>query len=122
MPRLQVIALAGLALALSASTAWGLGEPIPGVDIIVKENPGGKAMVLASSDASGRFSGRVAKAGQYDVSIVCRRAPCGPFTVQMKASNDMLKAGANMTYVLSVEGREPVTLSGMVLPGGPPPR
>jgi len=108
-----LIGLASLALAISATAAMA-GEPIPGVDIELGKNPGGIAVVVASSDTAGRFTARVAEPGRYTVSFVCKRAPCRPFTVQVSASGKPLKAGPDMTYDLTVEGRMPVVLTGLI--------
>ena len=108
-----LIALAGLALAISATAAMA-GEPIPGVDIYLGKNPGGNPVAVASSDAAGRFTARVAAPGRYTVSFSCKNGPCRPFTVQVSASGKPLKAGPDMTYDLSVADRQIIVISGTV--------
>ena len=64
-------ALAALALSFSMTAAIAAIDPIPGVDIIVKKNPGGLAVVVATTDAKGKFSARVAEPGNYTLSTAC---------------------------------------------------
>lgn len=108
-----LIALVGLALAISATVALA-GEPIPGVDVKLGKNPGGALVAVASSDAAGRFTARVAAPGRYTVSFSCKKGPCQPLTVQISASGKPLKASPDMTYDLSVGDREIVVISGTI--------
>lgn len=88
--RFRLIALVGLALAVSGA-AITPGEPIPGVDIYLGKDPGGSPVVVATTDAEGRFSARVrVERGGYAVSTACsRRQTCPP----------------NRQLTLSVDGR-----------------
>lgn len=91
--RLNLIAFIGLALSLSGA-AINPGEPIPGVDVNLGKNPGGTAIVIATTDREGRFSARVrVERGEYAVSTACApRQTCPP----------------NRQLTLNVDGR-PVT-------------
>ena len=64
-------ALAALALSFSMTAAMAASDPIPGVDIIVRKNPGGLAVVVATTDAKGKFSARIAEPGNYTLSTAC---------------------------------------------------
>lgn len=84
-----------ISLVLAASVAIGIahaGEPIPGVDIYLGKNPGGRAVVVANTDREGRFSAQVrVEPGEYAVTTACApRRPCRP----------------NRLLTLSVDGRE----------------
>ncbi|MBI2260780.1 MAG: carboxypeptidase regulatory-like domain-containing protein [Caulobacterales bacterium] len=75
-PLAAVLALASILLIAPASA--DIGEPIPGIDIVVRKNPGGLAVVAATSGRDGRFSARVQlEPGEYQVSTACRaRTAC----------------------------------------------
>lgn len=77
--RFRLIAFIGLALSLSGA-AINPGEPIPGVDVNLGKNPGGTAIVVATTDREGRFSARVrVEQGEYAVSTACApRQACPP--------------------------------------------
>ena len=70
--KLLIGVLIGSALLLAqiavVGTAALTNEPIPGVDIIVKKNPGG-IMVRTQSDASGRFQLGTLSEGRYSVDF-----------------------------------------------------
>jgi len=73
-------ALAVLALVLAATGAMASETPIPGVDIIVRKKPGGSAIVVATTDASGKFTARLAEPGNYSLSTACRlKSPCAAY-------------------------------------------
>ena len=65
--------LIGSALLLAqiavVGTAALIDEPIPGVDIIVKKNPGSGIMVRTQSDTSGRFQLGTLSEGRYSVDF-----------------------------------------------------
>jgi hypothetical protein len=64
------LALASLAAPLAARAS---NEPIPGIDIIVRKEPGGTATRVATTGRDGQFSGRVTlERGQYVVITTCR--------------------------------------------------
>lgn len=79
--RVSVLAAAGLSLSLLALpvTAQSINNPIPGIDIVVKKNPSGRALVVGQSGRDGHFSGSVrVENGEYQVSAACparRRCP-----------------------------------------------
>ena len=63
--------LVGSALLLAQIAVVGTAvaiDPIPGVDIIVKKNPGG-IMVRTQSDTSGRFQLGTLSEGRYSVDF-----------------------------------------------------
>lgn len=98
-------------------------EPIPGIDIIVRKKPGGVRVAATVSDASGRFSVRVAEPGQYTVSTACRSGnACQPHTVSLTASGVLLKPSADGTYEFSVGARGPAVLTGQIVVNNSPPR
>lgn len=58
----------GLALAFPGAVALASPNPIPGVDIIVKKNPGGIAVAVPTGeDGAYKFTGLAA--GKYDLSV-----------------------------------------------------
>ena len=127
-------ALAALALSFSMTAAMAASDPIPGVDIIVRKNPGGLAVVVATTDAKGKFSARVAEPGNYALSTACHpKTTClgytgtvtftvtlGPtpepitiagqeFGTRAKAVN--LATGTTSTFSV---GKTPTVISGML--------
>jgi hypothetical protein len=71
----------GLALAYPGSAALAINDPIPGIDIVVRKNPGGIA-VITPIDESGKFSLRLTERGNYTVSTACRlQGGCLPHTL-----------------------------------------
>lgn len=61
-----------LALLLTGPAALAIGEPIPGIDIVVKKNPGGIPVVVPIDD-SGKFSLRLKEPGNHTISTACRQ-------------------------------------------------
>ncbi len=59
-----LLACAPMAEALAAS------DPIPGIDIIVKKNPGGTAVTQTTTDAKGEFTLKDLEPGTYTVELV----------------------------------------------------
>ena len=127
-------ALAALALSFSMTAAIAAIDPIPGVDIIVKKNPGGLAVVVATTDAKGKFSARVAEPGNYTLSTACHpKTTClgytgtvtftvtlgatpEPITVVGQEFGSRAKAvnlATGTTSMFSV-GKIPVVISGML--------
>ncbi len=112
------LALAGLALAATASTAMAAaGGPIreipPSLRIVASKLPNGPALDVGGNDSDGRLHGRLSGAGEYALRIVCKGEPCPHFTVSLRASNGMLKQLPDMTFTVTV-GRDPVLLDGNV--------
>jgi hypothetical protein len=56
--------VAALLLALSVTSA-SAGRPVPGVDVIVKKNPGGLAVGTVTTDKDGKFEFAKLKPGKY---------------------------------------------------------
>ena len=54
---------------LFAGNLFATNEPIPGVDIIVKKNPGGIAVANTHTDKEGKFSFTAKEKGNYDITI-----------------------------------------------------
>lgn len=76
MTRLYLAGAAILAtMALGAATASLAGsELIPGIDIIVRKDPGGSAMVVGTVGANGAFGGSAKLiAGNYIIHTACSR-------------------------------------------------
>lgn len=71
------LALISLALVIQGGSA-NAGDPIPGVDVNLGKDPGGIAVVVATTDRAGRFSVRVrVEPGEYVVTTTCaQRRPC----------------------------------------------
>jgi hypothetical protein len=111
------IALAGLAvgLLLSCSLAMAAIDPVPGVDIIVKKNPG-PIVATVPTEKSGKFSMEVKESGDYTVSTSCRGLPCaaGQHIKQLKRAGKPLKPGADGSYSFSVAKSGVVIISGTV--------
>lgn len=73
----------GLALAFPGSAALATIDPIPGIDIIVRKNPGAIIITVTPvNDAPGRFSVQLKEPGNYTISTACRLpAGCLPHTL-----------------------------------------
>ena len=115
-------ALAALALSFSVTAAMATNDPIPGVDIIVKKNPGGLAVVVATTDAKGKFSARVAAPGNYTLSTACHpKAVCpayaGTYTITFTGTlsgtpePQTIATGRTSTFMV---GKTPAVISGML--------
>jgi len=103
---LTLAAVLALALPGAAAKAQNTSNPIPGVDIVVKKNPGDISVTLPI-DASGRFSLRLTAPGQYTISTACRLpAGCAPHTLSFDAS---ATPGADGTRAIAI-------LIGLLLP------
>ena len=126
----------GLALALPATTALAIGEPIPGIDIVVKclgcTPPFHGIPVPTGADGSYQFKGLAP--GKYELSIAGRRVQT--ITIGDKGSisgdGNNYSSGSNQAAWGSISGvlsREPggkasITFNGKVgvvpdLPGAP---
>jgi len=64
--------LLGLTLALSGTAAMALGEPIPGIDIVVKKNPGGIPFTTQTGP-DGAYQIKGLAPGSYDLSVAGKR-------------------------------------------------
>ncbi|MHB1052345.1 MAG: carboxypeptidase-like regulatory domain-containing protein [Thiobacillus sp.] len=64
--------IVGLALLLPGAAALAIGTPIPGIDIVVKKNPGGIA-VSAPTGSDGTYQLQGLAAGSYDLSVGGKR-------------------------------------------------
>jgi hypothetical protein len=104
-----IATFAVFALMLSATSMQAANDPIPGIDVIVKKNPGGNA-VYVSQNRNGAPT-FFTEAGEYTISIVCRKPPCVKFTAVVNANGKALKANADGTYDFAVEGRKPVSIT-----------
>jgi hypothetical protein len=95
---IAAIALAvGLALACSIPAARAANEPIPGVDIIVKKNPGG-IVATAHADKVGRFTLRLTEPGDYTVTTSGhRKSTCAARSPSIRAPGHPLKPDATGT-------------------------
>ena len=114
---LKLIALIGLALAVSGATV-NPGEPIPGVDVNLGKNPGGLPIVVATTDREGRFSARVrVERGEYAVSTACSPRQACPPNRQLTLTVDgrPVRPDARGVYLFPVGGSlGTVMLSGRV--------
>ena len=113
-------ALAAVALTLAATAAMATVAPIPGVDIIVRKKPGGLAVVVATTDAKGKFSARVAAPGNYTLSTACHpKTTClgytgtVTFTVTLGPTPEPQTIATGTTSTFSV-GKTPTLISGML--------
>ena len=61
-------ALACAVLAITAQSAMASNKPIPGIDVIVKKNPGGNA-ITATTDADGQIVLKGLEPGDYVIEI-----------------------------------------------------
>lgn len=108
--------LAGLALAGACTAAMAAINPIPGVDIIVKKNPGGHVIVTATSDRSGHFTARVTEPGEYTVTTACRQpSACRAHTLSINGGGLVKSGGGTMPYSFTVTARNPVVLTGQIM-------
>ena len=63
-------ALSALAfVVVSASSAWAINDPIPGIDVVVKKKPSGAAVARGQTDAKGEIVLRDLPAGEYTVVL-----------------------------------------------------
>jgi hypothetical protein len=111
----------GLALALTGPAAMAAGEPIPGVDIIVKKKPP-KTTIVVPVDASGTFSVRLKEPGNYTVSTACRAGGCPPVALSINVAGQALQPGADgaASYDFSV-GQDGLDLGGQIFVRGAQP-
>lgn len=106
MTKLIWVGSAAVSVAMLASPAMAINDPIPGVDIIVKKNPGGIALVEDVTDMRGGFTVRLKAAGRYTLSTACPAGmlPCPPRRLSVflpdggPASGARLIAAADGSY------------------------
>jgi hypothetical protein len=106
--------IVGLALAFSGSAALAIGEPIPGIDIVVKKNPGG-IPVTAPTETDGAYQFKGLAPGKYDLSVGGKRVQ----TLSV-GSDGVIKGELNKQS----DGTASITFNGQVgvvpdLPGAP---
>lgn len=66
----RVAIIAAVFLGLFASRALAIGDPIPGIDIVVKKNPGGqKHPISVSTNKDGTYEFKGLTPGNYDLLI-----------------------------------------------------
>ncbi|MDI1328159.1 MAG: hypothetical protein PSV23_15305 [Brevundimonas sp.] len=111
------IALISLALAVPGGVV-NAGEPIPGVDVNLGKDPGGTAIVVATTDREGRFSVQVrVERGEYAVSTACSPRQACPSNRRLTLSVDgrPVRPDARGRYLFPVGGSlGTVVLSGRV--------
>lgn len=117
--KLKLIGLVTVFLAAFASVGTvNAGSNIPGVDIKLGKNPGGIAVVVATTDRAGRFSARVrVEPGEYVVSTACApRRPCPPNrSLTLTVDGRPVRPDAQGVYLFPVGGSlGTVVLSGRV--------
>jgi hypothetical protein len=124
--RFAPAAVLAVALALAGSAVAGPGDPIPGIDVVVKKQPAGAALVAATTDKAGRFTVRVAEPGSYTLTAACRAAPRCPETVivlnglsSRMSANEAVASGALKTVSFSVTPGRAEVISGVVQAAGP---
>jgi len=83
----------GLAVAC-ASSAWATNDAIPGIDITIKTNPGGIAIIQTTTKANGEFTLRALAAGKYTIEL-------GGKNIEAAKA-----AGATLSIVLQPVSRE----------------
>ena len=88
----------------SASAAWAAGEPVPGIDIILKTNPYGIVIADSTTDAKGEFTIKYLVAGRYTILLGSRnpdaaKAMGGTWSVELlPVSREPTPAAAPQTY------------------------
>lgn len=110
---------AALALAVGlacwGSAALATNNPIPGVDIIVKKNPGDSIVVTPTSDHSGKFSVKLKEPGNYTISTACKSGGCTPSQLPLNvAGKSYPNADGTTTYEFTV-GKGGLELRGQTL-------
>ncbi len=99
------VLLVGLALLLPGTAVLASSNPIPGVDIIVKKNPGHDYPITVPTDKNGTYKFTGLAAGNYDLSVGGQRV-------------QTVTVGANqgISGVLSSEpgGKASITFNGLV--------
>lgn len=94
----------GLALVLPGAAALAINDPIPGVDIIVKKNPGPSGPISAPTGADGAYQFKGLAPGKYDLFVGGQRV-------------QTINVGANRSIsgVLSSDGgKASITFNGQV--------
>lgn len=90
--RIAILAACASALVLtSAGAALAIGEPIPGIDIVVKKNPGGQAIRVGDCQSGG---GRVVKQGAKWVCTGLPAAGAGSARTKAEKPKTIGPAGA----------------------------
>lgn len=97
---------------VSASSAWAVNNPIPGVDVVVKRKPPGNAVARGTTDAKGEITLKELAPGQYTIELSAK-----PGTEAAKLH------GAGWLVALLVVSREPtptrpLTLTPKAVSGG----
>lgn len=104
MTRLPAIAL-GLLLLAGPVLAQSSNNPIPGIDVVVKKQPTGSALVVGQSGRDGWFRGPVrVEAGEYQVSAACpARRMCRAFRLaEVRIDGRRITPNARGEYVFPV--------------------
>ena len=75
MSGFRLVTVVGMVFAAAAAIGIAhAGEPIDGVDVKLGKNPGGRAIVIATTDREGRFSAQArVEPGEYVVTTAVRR-------------------------------------------------
>jgi hypothetical protein len=105
MTRLPAIAL-GLLLLAGPVLAQSQNNPIPGIDVVVRKQPGGGALVVGQSGRDGWFRGPVrVEAGEYQVTAACPpRRMCRAFRLaEVRIDGRQITPNARGEYVFPVE-------------------
>lgn len=107
--------LAFAVIVLASSFAFGTA-PIPGLNIIVKKNPGGIIAFNGTSDKAGKFSSKRLAAGTYTIHfsmpIVGRKAieNLPPFTLQLATGNKVMVDGKERNSVGNITVNDDTTI------------
>ena len=103
--------IVGLALLLPGAAALAIGEPIPGIDIVVRKNPGGN-IINAPTGSDGTYQLQGLAPGNYDLSVGGKRVQT------LRVGSD-----GSIRGVLSrqPDGKASITFNGQVgvVPDGP---
>lgn len=81
MIRPLTAAALGLLWLTAPAMAQTSNQPIPGINVVVKKQPTGNALVVGQSGRDGWFSGRIrVEGGEFEVSAACPpRRQCPAF-------------------------------------------
>ena len=110
----KVAVIVTVLLGLLGGSAAAATNPIPGVDVVVRKKPGGKAM-QAPSDSGGKFVFNNLPAGKYELSVTMpqTRAAVNTSRSNIKHPNLRVENGtqvADVAITLGTGQPEPVEI------------
>lgn len=92
-----------------ASSAFAADVPIPGIDIIIKANPGGINIAASTTDAKGEFKIKLLAPGRYTIVLRSKdpevaKAQSGPWNVTLLPVSRDPTPAKPVTYTAKAAG------------------